>query len=149
MNTNKSIDIVLKTLNELHRDLSTAQRGPMEPLLRSELSRLAGTTAHIATQLLTANQSALGQIAAKKEAIATLAAANKAAIAKQQAAAQQKPETLPAEPASPPIDPTLGHRLAAELLGRQAKEPSITPPKQSQGVLDGWDWRNSKLPILQ
>lgn len=146
---NNAINTVLKTLDGLHRDLTAAQHGPMEPRLRSELTRLARTTAHSSAQLADAHQAAAGQIAAKKEAAAALAAANKAAIAAKQAAAQQKPAPSPAEPAAQPIDPTLGKLLADELLGRQPDCTTPEPPKHSQGVLDAWDWRSTALPILQ
>lgn len=146
---NSALNTVLKTLDGLHRDLTAAQHGPMEPRLRSELTRLATTTAHSSTQLAEAHQAAAGQIAAKKEAATALAAANKAAIAAKQAAAQQKPAPSPAEPATPPIDPRLGKLLADELLGRQPNRTMPEPHKHSRGVLDAWDWRSTALPILQ
>lgn len=147
-NASNTLNTVLKTLDVLHRDLTAAQHGPMEPRLRSELTRLAKTTAHSSTQLAEAQQAAASQIAAKKEAAAALAAANKAAIAAKQAAAQQ-PAATPPQPATPPIDPTLGKLLADELLGRQPNRSAPEPPKHNRGVLDAWDWRSTALPILQ
>lgn len=144
-----AIDSVLKTLDELHRDLTAAQHGPMEPRLRSELSRLAKSTTHSAVQLAAANQAAIGQISAKKEVIAALAAANKAAIAEKQAAVKSKQDSETPQSVAPLIDPTLGQLLAAELLGRQPKPAMPEPPKHHKGVLDEWDWRNIELPILQ
>lgn len=148
-NANNAINTVLKTLDVLHRDLTAAQHGPMEPRLRSELMRLAKTTSHSSAQLAEAHHAAAGQIAAKKEAAAALAAANKAAIAAKQAAAQQKPAPSPAAPATSPIDPMLGKLLAEELLGRQPNRTTPESPKHNRGVLDAWDWRSTALPILQ
>ena len=148
-NANNALNTVLKTLDVLHRDLTAAQHGPMEPRLRSELTRLAKTTAHSSAQLADAHHAAAGQIAAKKEAAAALAAANKAAIAAKQAAVQQKPVKVSPQPATPPIDPTLGRLLADELLARQPNRTTAEPPKHNRGVLDAWDWRSGVLPILQ
>jgi hypothetical protein len=145
---NNALNTVLKTLDVLHRDLTAAQHGPMEPRLRSELTRLAKTTANSSAKLADAHQAAAGQIAAKKEAAAALAAANKAAIAAKQAAAQQ-PAAIPPKPVTPPIDPTLGKLLADELLGRQPNRTTPEPPKHNRGVLDAWDWRTTAQPILQ
>ena len=149
MSPAQPLDTVLKTLDALHRDLTAAHHGPMEPRLRSELTRLANVTAHSSAQLAVAHRAAASQIAAKKEVAAALASANKAAIAAKQAAAEQKPAPAPPAPAAPPIDPTLGKLLADELLGRQPNRKAPEPPKHSQGVLDAWDWRSTALPILQ
>lgn len=145
---NNAVNTVLKTLDVLHHDLTAAQHGPMEPRLRSELTRLAQATAHSSAELADAHQAAAVQIAAKKKAAAALAAANKAAIAAKQAAAQQ-PVATPSPPARPPIDPTLGKLLADELLGRQPSRTTHKPLKHGRGVLDAWDWHSTALPILQ
>lgn len=131
------IDAVAATLAELGDELTAAQHGPIDPAMRAEFARLAAAAKATLGRAHQSHAAAAESIAAKRERVQAMAAANQAAIK----AKQNPPPAEPPEPQSPtpPIDPALGRRLAAELLARQAARQPIARPIAGS-VLDDWDW---------
>lgn len=131
---------VLTTFAGLERELAEAQKGPMDPRMRAELARLTASVRGCLGRLEASKQSAVSKLAKKRDRVAAMAAANQKAIAqKQEQLTKTKPPSEPTTPPTQPIDPTLGARLATELLARQPSEKRALP-RGVDGVLDQWEW---------
>lgn len=133
------VNAALASLSELARELAAAQQGPIDPVMRSELARIAAATETAHGRVGESHQAATESITAKRKLVKDLAAANKAAIRAKRAPAQ-KVNAPSDKPAVAPIDPALGRRLAAELLARQASRHGQASGTRHGSVLDDWEW---------
>lgn len=137
------ISKALETFALLEKEIVAAQKVPMDARIRAELVRVAAATKKSLGCLAASHQAAVDGLSSKKKQAAERVAANKAVIAKNQAAIAAKAQPQPPRkpPTPPTIDPTLGARLAQELLARQAgAEVSLGDTGVGAGVLDDWDW---------
>lgn len=149
MNPPNAIGKALETFAWLEKEIVAAQKGPMDPRMRAELARVGSATQKSLAGLASSHQAAADMLAAKREQAAERSAANEAAIAKnrEQMAASQQPTKAPTT-GPPAIDPTLGARLAKELLARQpVLESDRSDAPSANGVLDDWDWGNGSASV--